>query len=132
MRRLRALVVVHASLVPPETLDGHTDKEIEEWRTEYDVISNLRKLGLTNEVDRFLTKLHNEVLRGASSGELKKKYQAKPESWAAVLQTLLNLAGGWLFLGLTDRAVEAVQDVVAHRPVDQDPGLELQDPFVES
>ena len=45
MRRLRALVVVHASLVPPESLEGHSDKEIEEWRTEYDVTSSLRKLG---------------------------------------------------------------------------------------
>jgi D-alanine-D-alanine ligase len=45
MRRLRTLVVVHASLVPPEDLEGHSDKEIEEWRTEYDVTSTLRKLG---------------------------------------------------------------------------------------
>jgi D-alanine-D-alanine ligase len=45
MRRLRALVVVHASLVPPESLEGHSDKEIEEWRTEYDVTSTLRQLG---------------------------------------------------------------------------------------
>ncbi len=45
MKKLRALVVVHASLVPPETLEGHTDKEIEEWRTEYDVTSTLRASG---------------------------------------------------------------------------------------
>src|SRR6201997_799464 len=45
MRRLRTLVVVHASLVPPESLEGHSDKEIEEWRTEYDVTSTLRRLG---------------------------------------------------------------------------------------
>jgi D-alanine-D-alanine ligase len=45
MRRLRALVVVHASLVPPDSLEGHSEKEIEEWRTEYDVTSTLRKLG---------------------------------------------------------------------------------------
>ena len=45
MRRLRALVVVHASLVPPASLEGHSDKEIEEWRTEYDVTTTLRKLG---------------------------------------------------------------------------------------
>ncbi|HVO45124.1 MAG TPA: hypothetical protein VMT29_02205 [Steroidobacteraceae bacterium] len=45
MRKLRTLVVVHASLVPPEKLEGHTDKEIEEWRTEYDVTSTLRKRG---------------------------------------------------------------------------------------
>src|SRR5436190_5000564 len=44
MRRLRTLVVVHASLVPPESLAGHNDKEIEEWRTEYDVTSTLREL----------------------------------------------------------------------------------------
>jgi hypothetical protein len=50
------------------------------------------------------------VLRGASSSELRKKYAAKPESWAAVLQTLLNLAGGWLFLGLTDRAKPILED----------------------
>ena len=45
MRQLRTLVVVHASLVPPESLEGHSDKEIEEWRTEYDVITTLRKRG---------------------------------------------------------------------------------------
>src|SRR5256885_1757963 len=45
MRPLRTLVVVHASLVPPESLEGHSDKEIEEWRTEYDVTATLRKLG---------------------------------------------------------------------------------------
>jgi D-alanine-D-alanine ligase len=45
MRRMRTLVVVHASLVPPESLEGHSDKEIEEWRTEYDVTTTLRQLG---------------------------------------------------------------------------------------
>jgi len=45
MKRLRTLVVVHASLVPPESLEGHSEKDIEEWRTEYDVTSTLRKLG---------------------------------------------------------------------------------------
>src|SRR3982074_3070483 len=45
MRRLRTVVVGHASLVPPESLEGHSDKEIEEWRTEYDVTTALRKLG---------------------------------------------------------------------------------------
>ena len=45
MRRLRTLVVVHASLVPPQSLEGHGEKDIEEWRTEYDVTSTLRQLG---------------------------------------------------------------------------------------
>src|SRR3984957_12175661 len=45
MKKLRTLVVVHASLVPPESVEGYTDKQIEEWRTEYDVITTLRKAG---------------------------------------------------------------------------------------
>lgn len=45
MRPLRTLVVMHESLVPPDSLEGHSEKEIEEWRTEYDVISNLKKAG---------------------------------------------------------------------------------------
>jgi len=45
MKKQRALVVVHASLVPPESLEGHSDKEIDEWRTEYDVTSTLRRRG---------------------------------------------------------------------------------------
>ncbi len=73
-------------------------------------IRNLKKLGLTNEIDRFLTKLHSEVLRGASTAELKKKHSSKPESWAAVLQTLLNLAGGWMHFGLNDRAKPILEE----------------------
>jgi len=45
MKKQRALVVVHASLVPPESLEGRSDKEIDEWRTEYDVISTLKRRG---------------------------------------------------------------------------------------
>lgn len=45
MKKLRVLVVVHSSLVPPESLEGHSDKEIAEWRTEYDVTTTLRQGG---------------------------------------------------------------------------------------
>ena len=45
MKKLRALVVVHSSLVPPDSLEGFSEKEIDEWRTEYDVISTLRAAG---------------------------------------------------------------------------------------
>jgi D-alanine-D-alanine ligase len=45
MRPLRTLVVVHSSLLPPDTLEGRSDKEIAEWRTEYDVVSTLRTAG---------------------------------------------------------------------------------------
>jgi D-alanine-D-alanine ligase len=45
MRKLRVLVIVHSTLVPPNSLDGVTEKEIEEWRTEFDVISHLKGAG---------------------------------------------------------------------------------------
>jgi D-alanine-D-alanine ligase len=45
MKKLRTLVVMHESLVPPENLEGHSDKEIEEWRTEFDVTTTLRNSG---------------------------------------------------------------------------------------
>src|SRR5207302_4139821 len=67
-------------------------------------LRSLKKLGMRDEIDRFLTKLHNEVLRGATTAELKRKHASKPEMWGAVLQTLLNLAGGWLTYNWNDRA----------------------------
>jgi hypothetical protein len=73
-------------------------------------VSSLKKLGLQNDIDRFLVKLHGEVLRGQSSAELKKKYAAKPELWAQVLQTQLNLARGWLNQGIKDRAEPIIQE----------------------
>ncbi|MCB1625245.1 MAG: hypothetical protein KDI32_11710 [Pseudomonadales bacterium] len=45
MKKMRTLVVVHATLVPPDSLEGYSEKEIDEWRTEYDVTSTLRKAG---------------------------------------------------------------------------------------
>ncbi len=45
MKKLRALVLVHSTLVPPDSLVGATEKEIEEWRTEYDVITHLKAAG---------------------------------------------------------------------------------------
>jgi D-alanine-D-alanine ligase len=47
MKPLRVLVLVHESLVPPASLDGYSDKEIDEFRTEYDVKAFLEKAGHT-------------------------------------------------------------------------------------
>jgi D-alanine-D-alanine ligase len=44
-RTLRIIVLVREDLVPPDTLDGVENKEKEEWRTEYDVVSTLRGMG---------------------------------------------------------------------------------------
>jgi len=45
MKSCRILVVLHPSLMPPDHLDGHDPKTIEEWRTEFDVIQTLRSAG---------------------------------------------------------------------------------------
>lgn len=45
MKKQRILVLMHPELMPPETLRGHTQHEINVWKTEYDVVTTLRKLG---------------------------------------------------------------------------------------
>ena len=44
MKSLRVMALMHEDLIPPETL-GDADLESAEWRTEYDVVSTLRKAG---------------------------------------------------------------------------------------
>ncbi len=44
-KSLRILVVMHPTLVPPDTLKGHSPEEINTWKTEYDVVTTLRRLG---------------------------------------------------------------------------------------
>lgn len=44
MKRLRVMVLMHKDLVPPEHLNGQDPKHAE-WKTEFDVVSTLRKLG---------------------------------------------------------------------------------------
>lgn len=50
MRQLRVLALVAENLVPPESLEGHSDKAIDEWKTEFDVITTLREMGHQVEV----------------------------------------------------------------------------------
>jgi D-alanine-D-alanine ligase len=45
MKKLRVLVLVHETLVPPENADGYSEQEIDAWRTEYDVTTSLRAMG---------------------------------------------------------------------------------------
>ena len=47
MRKLRALVLMHESLVPPESMEGYSEEEILEWKTEFDVVTTLRDIGHT-------------------------------------------------------------------------------------
>ncbi len=43
--RRRVLVLMHADLVPPESIEGLSDEEIAPWKTEYDVVVTLKELG---------------------------------------------------------------------------------------
>lgn len=45
MRKLRVLVLMHEDLVPPDSLEGLTEKQILPWKCEYDVVTTLRKIG---------------------------------------------------------------------------------------
>jgi D-alanine-D-alanine ligase len=45
MKRLRVLVILHPDLVPPDSSKGYSEQEINEWKTEYDVVSTLRAAG---------------------------------------------------------------------------------------
>ena len=47
MKPLRVLVLMHESLVPPASLKGYSEKDIDEFRTEYDVMAALEKAGHT-------------------------------------------------------------------------------------
>lgn len=44
MTKLRVLLMVHKTLVPPDDISGLSDAEIDEFRTEYDVLQTLRRL----------------------------------------------------------------------------------------
>lgn len=45
MRKHRILLMVHKTLVPPDDIGGLTEAEIDEFRTEYDVLHTLRRPG---------------------------------------------------------------------------------------
>jgi len=45
MKPLRVLVLVHPDLVPPDSTKGFTEQQINEWKTEYDVVRTLRRAG---------------------------------------------------------------------------------------
>jgi D-alanine-D-alanine ligase len=45
MKPLRILVLLHPDLMPPDSLKGFSEDEINVWKTEYDVVSTLRKAG---------------------------------------------------------------------------------------
>jgi cellulose synthase operon protein C len=67
-------------------------------------LKSLRKLGLRDEIDRMLHRMQAVILKGETPAKIRDQYAAKPELWAKALQSLLNLAGGWLTYGMIDPA----------------------------
>ncbi len=45
MKKLRILVLMDPRLIPPDSLEGHTEQQINVWKTEYDVVHTLRAAG---------------------------------------------------------------------------------------
>src|SRR5579863_252478 len=45
MKKLRVLVLMHPDLIPPDSSKGYSEQEINEWKTEYDVVTTLRRAG---------------------------------------------------------------------------------------
>lgn len=44
-KKMRVLVLMHEDLVPPDTIEGVSDKEMTPWKTEYDVVATLKDMG---------------------------------------------------------------------------------------
>src|SRR3984957_6374659 len=45
MKRLRILVLMDPRLIPPDSLEGYTEQQINVWKTECDVVHPLRPAG---------------------------------------------------------------------------------------
>jgi D-alanine-D-alanine ligase len=45
MKPLRVLVLMHPDLMPPDSSEGYTEQQINVWKTEYDIVTTLRKAG---------------------------------------------------------------------------------------
>jgi D-alanine-D-alanine ligase len=63
-KKLRVLVLMHADLVPPDSIEGLSDEKIAPWKTEYDVVVTLKELGhetLPLGVDSDLGVLRNAI-----------------------------------------------------------------------
>lgn len=63
MKSLRIIVLMHEDLIPPDSLEGKTDKEIAAWKTEFDVVKTLRHLG--HEVTCVGVRSNLDVIRDA-------------------------------------------------------------------
>ena len=66
-KKLRIIVLVHEDLVPPDSLNGLSDKEKLEVKTEFDVISTLKKMGHEVYPDRSVQPAQRDRKRAAGT-----------------------------------------------------------------
>lgn len=45
MKKQRVILLVHADLIPPESIDGMSDEQVAPFKTEFDVMATLREMG---------------------------------------------------------------------------------------
>jgi D-alanine-D-alanine ligase len=65
MIKRRVLVLMHEDLVPPASVEGLSDAQIAEWKTEYDVVTGLTNLGHEVKplgVSRDLNVIHDAIV----------------------------------------------------------------------
>jgi len=81
-------------------------------------LHSLRKLGMRDEIDKLLRRMLEVVLGGLTPAELRMKHRGKKpdpkaikiDLWPKALQSLLNIAGGWLRIGMTEQAAPILAD----------------------
>ncbi|HEV3145805.1 MAG TPA: hypothetical protein VGZ47_18090, partial [Gemmataceae bacterium] len=69
-------------------------------------LRSLRKLGLRDDIGKLIDQSAHLILRGQTLAQLQ---ASAGNQWPATLQTLLCLAGGWMFFGWHDRAAEILE-----------------------
>jgi hypothetical protein len=77
----------------------------------------LTRPGLHRELDRFVTLLHGDVLRGLTPAEARERYAATPkmrEEWSAILQTQLHVARGWVALRMDEMVKPILKEAQDH------------------
>jgi hypothetical protein len=67
-------------------------------------LASLKKLGLRQDLERFVSRLQRDALSSESLDECRNKYALRPDVWADALRGHLNLAAGWLALETPVRA----------------------------
>ena len=67
-------------------------------------LRSLRKLGLRQEIDGLMARMTDLLMKGVGLAELRAKTRNSDE-WADILRALLQIAGGWLYFGRTEKAM---------------------------